>query len=227
MKHLDMEYVDPRALKPNPWNSNQMDVLNEEKLDNSIEQLGFIKPVIVRQLDDGTLEILGGEHRAQSAIRLGYDEVPVTNLGSISDVDAKKIGLVDNGRYGEDDLDMLNDIFKDIGNAEEIMSFFPISEDEIENIFDHDIEVDLAALHVDELEDDEEEESIDLDDVAPTAIKTHQVVRFKVPIEDAQRVTEFLERIMSEQGFTESDAMTNAGDALTHVVFTHSEYGES
>lgn len=224
MKHLRIEYVDPRALKPNPWNSNQMDVLNEEKLDNSIEQLGFIKPVIVRELDDTALEILGGEHRVQSGVRLGYEQVPIINLGKVSTVDAKKIGLVDNGRYGEDDLDMLNDIFKDIGSAEEIMSFFPISEEEITNVFEHDVDIDLADLSLGD--DDDEEETIDLDEIATGSVKTHQLMRFKVSIDDAHRVTEFLEQVMSEQGFTESDVMTNAGDALTHVVFTHHDYGD-
>ncbi len=225
MEHLSLIYMPPYELEPNPWNSNQMDVLNEEKLDESIRQLGFVKPVIVRELDDGTLQILGGEHRCQSAARLGYESIPVTNLGKISDVKAKKIGLVDNGRYGEDDLSLLTDIFKDVGSVEDIMSFFPITEEEISNIFEHDVDIDLDDLGLDELEKDAEE-VIDLDEVMTASVKTHQVMRFKVPIEDAQRITDFVERIMSEEGYTESDAMTNAGDSLTHIIFSHDKYGE-
>ena len=222
-----MMYVDPSELRPNPWNPNKMDVLNEDKLDESIKQLGFVKPVIVRELADGTLEILGGEHRSESAVRLGIMEIPVTNLGKVGDEDAKKIGLVDNGRYGDDDLELLSEVFKNIGSPEDIMSFLPISEDEIGNIFDHDVEVDLDLVGLDELSREEEHEEIDLEDAMTSAIKTHQIMRFKVSMEDSARIQDFIERMMSEHGYTESDAMTNAGDALTHVIYSHDEYGES
>ena len=229
MKHhskLEVIYVDPSELRPNPWNPNQMDVLNEDKLDESIRQLGFVKPVIVRELDDGSLEILGGEHRFESAIRLGMMEIPVTNLGRISDKDAQKIGLVDNGRYGDDDLTLLSEVFKNLGDADDIMKFLPISEDEISNIFDHDVDVDLDMIGLDELEREEPEE-IDLEEAMTSAVKTHQIMRFKVSMEDAARIQGFIERMMSEHGYTESDAMTNAGDALTHVIYSHDEYGDS
>ncbi|MEZ6841329.1 ParB/RepB/Spo0J family partition protein [Acinetobacter baumannii] len=63
----------------------------------------MFKPIVVRQLDNGTLQIIGGEHRALVAKQMKVDKVPAFNLGKISDVEAKEIGLLDNGRYGSDD----------------------------------------------------------------------------------------------------------------------------
>ena len=69
-------------------------------------------------MPDGSLEILGGEHRWKAAQQLGMAEVPVWNVGVITDEHAKKIGLVDNARYGEDDLLGLAGLLKELGNAE-------------------------------------------------------------------------------------------------------------
>src|SRR5437762_10365036 len=96
-------FVDPRLLQPNPWNTNVVSPDNEAKIDASNQRLGMFKPIIVRELPDGTLQILGGAHRRESAIRLGWDQVPVFNVGPVSDKQAKEIGLADNARYGHDD----------------------------------------------------------------------------------------------------------------------------
>ncbi|CDT52879.1 putative ParB domain protein [Vibrio coralliirubri] len=226
MKHqneLELIYCDPSTLKPNPWNPNQMDILNEDKLDKSIETLGFVRPVIVRELEDGSLEILGGEHRSQSAVRLGIGKIPVTNLGRISDEDAMKVGLVDNGRYGEDNLELLSEVFKEIGSAEEIFGIMPISEEEVKNIFEHDVDIDLDTLGL----DDDDVNTLDLDAVSSKAVKTHQIMRFKVSVEDAARIQEFVEKVQHQEGYTESDQLTNAGDALTHIVYSHDDYNEA
>ena len=102
-KPVNMGEVETSRLRPNPWNTNAVSPENEEKLRRSIERFGVFKPIICRELPGGTLEILGGEHRWQTAREMGLDTVPVVNLGAVSDERAKEIGLVDNGRYGEDD----------------------------------------------------------------------------------------------------------------------------
>ena len=40
----------------------------------------------------------------------------------------------------------------------------------------------------------------------------------KVPVEDAARVTKIFDKVMKMQGFVESDSLSNAGDALVHIV---------
>ena len=203
-------YADPKTLKPNPWNSNIVTPENLLKLENSIQKFGVYKPVIVRELEDGSLEILGGQHRSQVAASLGVPEVPVVSLGPLDEVTAKQIGLVDNGRYGDDDVLKLSEILKDIGDIDEIMSWMPLDQEDMTAIFNAD------NLAFDDLELSDADELPSLD--GNTADQTHQLMRFKVPLEDAARISELIERVMKKQGFTEEDELSNAGNALVHLL---------
>lgn len=209
MKNIN---ISPSVLKPNPWNTNIVSPENEKKIEKSIKRLGLFKPVIVRELADGTLEILGGEHRAQAAIRLGMAEVPVTNLGVISDKKAKEISLIDNGRYGADDSLQLGLLLEELGNSAELAEFLPYSEADLNEIFSS------RALDLDMLDIGDDDE---LPEMTATAqqkpIQTHQIMRFKVPYEDAPIVQAVIESIMKRQGYTSEDSLTNAGHALVHI----------
>ena len=90
-------------LFPNPWNTNTVAPDNQAKIEASIKRYGMFKPLICRTLDDGRLQIVGGEHRWEAAKAIGIQEVPIVNLGKIDDKRAKEISLIDNSRYGTDD----------------------------------------------------------------------------------------------------------------------------
>ena len=203
--------VDPRLLQSNPWNTNIVSPENEAKLEESIRRFGLFKPIVVREIDGGTLEIIGGEHRCDIAIRMGYDEVPIINLGPIDDKKAKEIGLVDNGRYGADDTLQLAELLGDLGvSPEELSTFMPYSESEFATIFSS-VNIDLDGL---DLPDDMETPAL------PTAKppQTHQIMRFKVPMDDVGTLTDMIERTMKEQRFTDEDSLSNAGNALVHLL---------
>lgn len=206
---LKMEQVPVGILMPNPWNTNRItDPANEEKLRESMKRLGVFKPILVRTLADGTLQILGGEHRWRAAEQLGMKTVPIVNLGRIDDKRAKEVGLVDNGRYGEDDMLGLAGLLKELGN--DVLTFMPFSD------------VDLAALAaastiaLDDLDSIDNGPPIDLQDLkaAPTA----QLMRFKVPVDDVAWASKLVEREMKEQGFTQEDSLSNAGHALISLL---------
>lgn len=205
--------VRPDLLQPNPWNSNHVSPDNESKLEASIRRRGLFKPIIVRE-KGGFLQILGGEHRWQVAKKIGLSEIPVFNLGPIDDKSAQEIGLLDNARYGADDALSLQNILASLGTATELASFMPYTDVELKEI----LHVDTIAL--DELDadpeeiDDPGEAAIDL----PKAPKTHTIMRFKVPIEDAERIAGVISDTQKRQGYTTEDAMTNAGDALVHLL---------
>jgi len=205
--------IDPRRLKPNRWNTNVVSPDNEKKLDESLRRLGVFKPVLVRTLPNDDLEIIGGAHRVESAIRIGLKSIPVVNLGEIDDHKAKEIGLVDNGRYGADDVVSLAELMSELGSAADLASFLPYTDAEMTAIFSS-TDIDLDML--DGSDDDEAP-------LAPieTALKTHTIMRFKVPLGDAERLQEAIESVMKRQGFTDSDDLTNAGDAL---VWLFNEY---
>lgn len=206
----DMVQVD--ALKPNPWNTNIVPPENEAKIDASLKRLGFFKPITVRQLDDGSFQILGGQHRWESARRLGHKHVPIFNVGKVSDAKAKEIGLADNARYGEDDTFALAGLLKELG-VEDLQSFLPYDEADFASIF--------AAESI-------SLESLDLDDKTPSpelaaasAAATHQIMRLKVPVEDVAWITAVLEKRMRDRNYTTEDSQTNAGNAFVDLMKEH------
>jgi len=201
--------IDPALLAPNPWNTNVVSPDNEAKLEESIRRFGMFKPVVVRELSDGTLEVLGGEHRAMAAKRMGL-KVPIINVGKIDDKKAKEISLVDNGRYGSDDTLQLAELLESLGDADDIASFMPYSESDLASIFSS------VNIALDDLDLDDTEPAPSLPKEKP--IQTHTIMRFKVPVDDQSWVTELIERTMKSQKFTESDSLTNAGDALVHLL---------
>lgn len=205
--------VDPKALAPNPWNTNSCSPELEKKLDASVKKLDMFKPIVVRTMPDGTLQILGGQHRAESAVRVGLSKVPVFNLGTITDKKAKEIGLVDNARYGSDDTVALARLLEELGSVEDITAYMPFSDADMSSIFSS-MEIDLDALDMTE------------DEMAPRPVvestsgkvQTHQTMRFRVPTEDVQNISDKLEKIMKLQGFDEKDSLINAGDALVWLL---------
>lgn len=203
--------LSPDSLVPNPWNTNVVSPDNEAKLEESIKRFGMFKPVVVRELADGTLQIIGGEHRAGAAKRMGIKQIPVVNLGRIDDNKAKEISLVDNGRYGADDTLQLAELLEGLGNADELASFMPYSETDLASIFSS---VNIALDDLD-LPDLDEEKPV-LPKEKP--LQTHTVMRFKVPVDDQGWIVDLIEKTMKSQKFTEDDSLTNAGDALVFLL---------
>ncbi len=213
-KQLDFTYIDPRLLRKNAWNPNQLTAEATEKLKRSIELNGHIRPILVRELDDNALEIVGGEHRCDLSIELGHDEVPILNLGKINDAEAKRILLLDNSRYGEDEVGKLSLLLEDIGTPEELAQYMTYSEEDLASLMHSDVEMTIEDLdELDELDFINEE-----DDIPAPAGKTHQTMKFKVDIENAEAVSDAINRIKREQGFEDSDAQVSAGDALMWLV---------
>jgi len=205
--------VNPKSLKPNPWNTNSCPPDTEVKLDASVRKLGMFKPILVRTLADGSLQILGGEHRAQSAVRVGLTEVPIHNLGEIDDVKAKQIGVVDNARYGQDDTVALAKLLEELNLDTDVTTFMPFDDAAMQNIFAS-VNIDLDSLDL------EEDSLVPLGaPTEPTAkLQTHQIMRFRIPVESSQDVTDKLERVMRLQGFDKEDPLTNAGDAFAYIM---------
>lgn len=217
MSRLQIDYVAPETLNKNPWNPNKVDPINHQKLVNSLKEVDVFKPILVRTLDDGSLEIIGGQHRVEALITLGHTEVPILNLGVISERRAKEITLLDNSQYGDLDHYKFAELVGDgqLGDMSELLSKLPMDEDELSNLFDHSLD-EIENLEMEF--DDDDSDTIDLEPPANSNARTHQIMRFKIPSEDAHLVTELINRIKAEQGFTESDDLTNAGDALIHFV---------
>lgn len=211
LEKMEISWVSPKSLKANDWNPNHITSAEVEgKLDESIKRFGMFKPILVRQLESGELEIIGGEHRARRGAEAGLETVPVLNLGVIDDIRAKEIGLLDNGRYGSDDALELSELLKQI--EPDFKSFLPYTDE------------DLAALEAAEQIDfsDLEMDSNDSEDpglsTTISRVQTHQIMRFKVPVDDAHSVEDVMNYIIKTQNFSDQDSLTNAGDALVWLV---------
>lgn len=208
---IKVETLAPARLKPNPWNTNVVSPENQQKLEASIERFGMFKPIVVRELQDGSLQIIGGQHRWEAAKSMGYADVPVVNLGRIDDKKAKEISLVDNGRYGADDTLQLAELLEGLGvEADELASFMPYSESDFASIFSS------VSISLDDLDIPDEAEVPKAPSAKP--VQTHQIMRFKVPVDDVSVITDLIERTMKEQKFVEEDSLANAGNALVHLI---------
>lgn len=208
---IDILHIDPRELRPNPWNSNYVAPENEAKLKESIRRFGVYKPIICRTVDD-RLEILGGEHRARAAAEMGIETVPVVDLGAVSDKKAKEIGLADNGRYGDDDLLKLSKLLTEIG-GEDAATFLPFDEKDLASIFA------ISKIDIDDLElpGEKPTEFEPLPDARATL--THQFLRFKVPLADAEAVSQLIEMVIKAKGYDkEKDSLAAAGMALVDIA---------
>lgn len=209
---IESGFTSPDSLFFNKWNSNAVEAENLEKLKQSIQRHGLFKPVVIREVDEG-LEVIGGQHRLIAAKELGIDKVPYINVGQIDDDQAKEISLIDNSRYGQDDMEALAGILNDLDT--DITAIMPWTEDDIKNIHTS------AEFDFDDFDDDLdlEDDDVDMPDTAK-APKTHTMMRFKVPLEDAETIGAIIQKVISEHGFTESDQATNAGDALVQLLLS-------
>lgn len=203
------QVVEVNQLRGNPWNPNVLDAEAENKLDASLKRLGVFKPIIARQTKTG-LEIIGGHHRWESARRIGIEEVPIINLGELSDEQAKEIGLADNGRWGHDDAGLLANVLADL-EVSELTEFLPFSQKDFDAIFT------ASDINLDDLNlDDDDDDLLDVENT--TAPPTHTIMRFKVPVLDAEILSGRIKQVMKEQDFTSGDSLTNAGDALVYML---------
>lgn len=211
---LSIVNISPKSLRKNSWNTNKVSVENEEKLDKSIKEYGVFKPILCRTVNE-ELEIIGGEHRVDAAIRLGLAEVPVVNLGNISDDKAKKIGLLDNGRYGSDDFAELQNLINSLENPEEIMKTLPYNFEDFEGLFQTE---DINLDEIPSFDDADEEEVEILDKTTIKLPETHATIKFKIPLEFIQDFDKKIKDREEELGLEYDDKLKNMGNAILSYV---------
>lgn len=131
MKYAKLKISDCR---PNTWNPNVQsdDMYRHTKA--SIEKLGFVDPITVREID-GEYEIIDGEYRWQAAGDLGYEEIDAINLGVVTDEVGKQLTLALNNIHGEDDTELLKALLTELEEelgADHLTAVLPYSQEELE-----------------------------------------------------------------------------------------------
>lgn len=207
---MQMREVPIGDLVPNSWNTNHItDPLNEQRLRNSMQEIGVFRPIVVRRLASGQLEILGGEHRWQQALALGHATIPVVDMGDIDDTKAKKIGLLDNARYGDDDPAQLSELLREL-DVHDLATLMPFSQEELDSL--------TKVPDLPSLDDLDSNQSILPDLTKPAAAPSTQILRFEVPVEDVTWITSMVDRRQKEMGFKDESALKNAGNAMVSLL---------
>ena len=209
--------IDPKELTFSPWNVNVVSPENMEKLKESVRRNGIFRPVVVREVDGG-YQIIAGEHTTRVAVELGMETIDVYNLGPIDDRRAKEISIIDNQHYGVEDMYGLGELLREIDAAPQ--EFLPFSDQDITKIFE------ATTINLDSLELPDDSDMIpdyDPEEAQRAARVEFQIMRFKVPIADAERTQRTIEAIIKRQGLKDRDAMLAAGMALVHLCNTRVE----
>ena len=64
------------AIEAPTWNPNVMDDAMVSHLARSIQRYGFLVPLVVRPVDHGRYETVGGAQRLSAIKALGYEQAP-------------------------------------------------------------------------------------------------------------------------------------------------------
>ena len=124
-----MQVVDlpVRSIAPADWNPNHMGGLMVEKLRGSIRRFGWVVPLVVRELDPGRYETIGGAQRLGIAQELELDQVPCIVV-AVDDTEARLLGQCLNRRSGEDDLGLKAELIRELLGSlpqEEVLKLLP------------------------------------------------------------------------------------------------------
>lgn len=123
-------------LRPNAWNPNFQDEATFRKELASIRRFGFVDPIIVR-LDGAMYEIIDGEHRWKAARELGYTEVPVFDIGPISEHEAKQLTVVLNELRGKPQEQKMSELLRGLlsnSTLDELVEVMPYTKQEFGKI---------------------------------------------------------------------------------------------
>lgn len=124
--------VEIDKVRPNRWNPNVMDKVTFGKQKKSIEEMGFLGSILVRDHEiEGYYEILDGEHRWKALKEAGATEVPVETVGKISDQDAQLLTILINNLRGKDDVFKRAKILEALNESQ--LSLLPLTKEEIEH----------------------------------------------------------------------------------------------
>ncbi len=126
------------SIRPNRWNPNVQSDFIYQKAKDSIEEYGFIDPVLVRTLtkeertdDIVVYEIIDGEHRWKGAKEKEYTEIKIEDYGELNPYDAMLLTMIMNNTRGKDDILKRVELISQLESKQS--SLLPWTAEEIEN----------------------------------------------------------------------------------------------
>jgi DNA modification methylase len=128
---LKIEQVPIDSLRPDPANPRRIGERELESLTRSLQQFGFVQPVLVRKSDN---VVIGGHQRLTAARRLGLKTVPVIFV-DLAPEQARLLNLALNKISGQWDNELLARMLADLKPIEDIdLSLSGFSEEELDKL---------------------------------------------------------------------------------------------
>jgi len=120
---LTIEHIPISRLQPAGYNPRLMPPDEMRKLQRSLQQWGFVEPLVVRRED---MTVIGGHQRLEAAKALGMTTVPVVFV-DIDEHQAKALNIALNRIHGDWDLPRLGELLdelRDLPDLDETLTGF-------------------------------------------------------------------------------------------------------
>ncbi len=94
--HEEIKKIPIDSIVPNRFQPRTVfDEDKIEELSRTIHIHGIIQPIVVREFEEGTFEIIAGERRWRAMKKLGWDEVPAI-VKNMNDTETASVALIEN-----------------------------------------------------------------------------------------------------------------------------------
>lgn len=126
-------------LKKAHWNYKEEDPWLQEQLVNNIKENDQIENIIVREEEDGSFEVVNGNHRLDAFKTLKFKTVMCCNLGKISQAHAEKIAIETNEFKFKTNNIKLAKLLEEVKaefSVDDLLKTMPYKDTELENFSD-------------------------------------------------------------------------------------------
>ncbi len=130
MRIVDLQL---EAIQEAPWNANEMEPAMEARLRHSIQRFGLVAPLVVRQLDDGAYETIGGAQRLRLLREEGKQDV-VCVVVEADEAEARLLSQALNHIFGHDNPGLRAELLRKVLAQlpeEEVLDVLPDSQESL------------------------------------------------------------------------------------------------
>jgi ParB family chromosome partitioning protein len=108
---MKLEELPVESIGASDWNPNEASDEIMDRLHRSIEQFGFLVPLVVRPIGDGYYETVGGAHRLRVLQDMGESSASCVVV-DVDDVEARLLSQCLNRLQGEDNLGLRAELIR-------------------------------------------------------------------------------------------------------------------